>query len=57
MTKYRTYMSVTVHSEGASPSEITDVMKELGWEPVYGAYDFVYTWEDAVTKISYGEVA
>jgi hypothetical protein len=46
MTKYRTYMSVTLHSEGASASEVTDAMKKLGWVPVYGMYDYAYTWDD-----------
>jgi hypothetical protein len=39
-------MSVTIHSEGASPREVYDVLKELGWKPVYGAWDFAYTWDD-----------
>ena len=45
MTEYRTYMSVTLHSEGAKLSDITRVMEELGWKPVYGAYDFAYEWD------------
>ena len=46
MTKYRTYMSVNIHSEGASPKEVYDALKDLGWKPVYGAYDFAFTWND-----------
>ena len=40
-------MSVTLHSEGATPSEITNVMKTLGWTPVYGAYDYSYAWDES----------
>ena len=46
MTKFVTYMSVTLHSNGAAPSEITRVMKGLGWKPLYGASDFAYTWNE-----------
>ena len=46
MTKYVTYMSVTHHSEGASPKEVYSVLRELGWKPVYGAYDFAYVWDE-----------
>jgi hypothetical protein len=46
MTKYVTYMSVYHNSEGASPREVWDTLKDLGWKPVYGKYDFAYEWED-----------
>ena len=44
MTKYVTYMSVYHHSEGASPEEVYYTLKDLGWKPVYGAWDFAYDW-------------
>ena len=37
-------MKVTLHSKGADPIEVTKVMRELGWEPVYGDSDFAYEW-------------
>jgi hypothetical protein len=46
MTKYVTYMSVYHHSEGASPEEVYYTMKDLGWKPVYGAWDFAYDWTE-----------
>jgi hypothetical protein len=46
MTKYITYMSVYHHSEGASPEEVYNKLKDLGWKPVYGAYDFAYEWDE-----------
>ena len=50
MTKYKTYMSVTFHSGSAQPSEITNVLREYGWKPVYGSYDYVYEWEKDFTE-------
>ena len=44
MTKYVTYMSVTLHTDSATPTEIACVLKEHGWTPVYGPYDFSYSW-------------
>ena len=45
MVKYVTYMSVIFHSRGASPNEVLQIMKGLGWKPVYGGYDFMYEWD------------
>ena len=50
MPKYITYMSVFFHSRGASPSELAIIMKNLGWKPVYGDYDFAYEWDTDLTR-------
>ena len=50
MTKYVTYMSITLHSGGATPSEIARVMEELGWKPIFGACDFAYAWDKDLSK-------
>ncbi len=45
MPKYITYMSVILHSQGASPSELIKIMKSHGWKPMFGGYDFIYEWD------------
>ncbi len=49
MAKYVTYMSVTLHPDGANPTEITRVLRNLGWKPVYGGYDYAYEWDKELT--------
>ena len=44
--KYVSYLSVNLNSEGSSPSEITDKLKDMGWEVMYGPYDYKYTWTE-----------
>jgi hypothetical protein len=44
-----TYLRVTFHSEGASPSEIADRLIGFGFLPTQGNYDFVYDWKSAAT--------
>lgn len=43
MSKYVTRVQVWFYSEGASPSQVVRKLLELGFQPVKGAYDFVYT--------------
>jgi len=38
-----TRVQVWFYSEGASPSQVVRKLLELGFQPVKGAYDFVYT--------------
>ena len=45
MTGYITYMEVSVHSEGTTPTEITNTLKQHGWTPIYGRYDYAYKWD------------
>ncbi|MHB8352620.1 MAG: hypothetical protein ACYDFT_08055 [Thermoplasmata archaeon] len=40
----RTYLLVTLDSEGASSSEVADVLESMGFRPHQGGYDFVYEW-------------
>lgn len=42
----RTHLSITVSSEGASPSQLADRLADLGFVPQHGAHDFVYEWPD-----------
>ena len=43
MSRYETRVQVWFYSEGASPSIIVKKLLALGFMPVKGAYDFVYT--------------
>ncbi len=47
----KTHIKLIFNSEGERPSEITDVLHGLGFEPQTGEYDMVYDWEgDAEVK-------
>ncbi|TFG34953.1 hypothetical protein EU527_00455 [Candidatus Thorarchaeota archaeon] len=43
MSRYMTRVQVWFYSEGASPSQVVSKLLELGFQPVKGAYDFVYS--------------
>jgi hypothetical protein len=45
-----TYLRVTFHSEGAKPSEVADRLREFGFVPTQGNYDFVYDWNGSPTR-------
>jgi hypothetical protein len=45
-----TYLRVTFHSEGGKPSEIASRLKEFGFAPTQGNYDFVYDWRGSATR-------
>jgi hypothetical protein len=40
-----TYMEVSLSSEGVKPTELTSRLREHGWRPVYGRYDYAYKWD------------
>lgn len=42
----KTYLTVWFNSEGGRPSEVSKRLKELGFEPVKGNYDFEYQWDE-----------
>lgn len=42
MSRYETRVQVWFYSEGASPSVIVRKLLALGFQPLKGAYDFVY---------------
>lgn len=41
-----TYMTLWFSSEGKRPSEVTDKLKEIGFVPIKGLYDYKYDWDD-----------
>lgn len=45
----RTYVRMIFHSEGASPSAVLKVMRELGFEESMGMHDFVFKWKERAT--------
>jgi hypothetical protein len=49
----KTYLLVQLDSEGASFSDVAEVLEDLGFRPHQGGYDFVYDWaRDASVKES-----
>ncbi len=47
---YVTRVSVWFYSEGKPPSVVIKKLKELGFVPVRGAYDFVYTHAESISE-------
>jgi hypothetical protein len=45
----RTYVRMIFHSEGASPSDVLKVMRDLGFEESMGMHDFVFKWKERAT--------
>lgn len=44
MPDYTTYMEVSLNSEGSPPADVTTALKQLGWKPCYGQYDYAFKW-------------
>ena len=40
----KTYLKILFNSEGESPSEIKDLLLNMGFKAAKGNYDFVYEW-------------
>jgi hypothetical protein len=41
----KTYLKILFNSEGHSPSEIKDLLLNMGFKATKGNYDFVYEWK------------
>jgi len=39
------YLTVTFSTEGARPSEVANLLQDIGFRPTKGNYDFVYEWD------------
>jgi hypothetical protein len=39
-----TYLEVTLNGESGAPWDLTKELKDQGWEPVWGKYDYAYRW-------------
>ena len=44
----RTFVVVTVSSEGSSASQVTNKLIDMGFEASLGNHDFVYNWDKNV---------
>ena len=42
----KTYVTVTLNSEGGLASEVTDILIDMGFNSTLGSHDFVYDWKD-----------
>ena len=40
----KTYLIVWFSSEGTKPSDISDRLLSMGFQPVEGEYDYLYDW-------------
>jgi hypothetical protein len=49
----KTYISVFISSEGEKASDITDLLRNLGFDTTFGSYDFVFDWKK---KVEYKDV-
>ena len=41
----KTYLIVWFNSEGAKPSDRTERLLSMGFQPVEGEYDYLYNWD------------
>lgn len=44
----KTYLTIWFNSEGASPSEVVERLRAMGFKPIKGYYDHVYDWKKKV---------
>jgi hypothetical protein len=47
----KTYLKILFNSEGDSPSEIKDLLLNMGFKATKGNYDFVYEWNKESSDI------
>jgi len=47
----KTYLKILFNSEGESPSEIKDMLLNMGFKATKGNYDFVYEWNKESTEV------
>ncbi|HEC89658.1 MAG TPA: hypothetical protein ENI44_03645, partial [Thermoplasmatales archaeon] len=47
----KTYLKILFNSEGYSPSEIKDLLMNMGFKATKGNYDFVYEWNEESVDI------
>ncbi|HMA83995.1 MAG TPA: hypothetical protein VKP59_07190 [Candidatus Thermoplasmatota archaeon] len=47
----KTYLKILFSSEGSTPSEIKDLLLNMGFKAAKGNYDFVYDWAEESTGV------
>ena len=53
----KTYLTIWFYSEGASPLEVIERLRSLGFKPLRGYHDHVYEWNREVDLIDILELA
>ena len=53
----KTYLTIWFYSEGASPLEVVERLRSLGFKPLRGYHDHVYEWNREVDLIDILELA
>lgn len=48
MSPMKTYLTIWFYSEGASPLEVVERLRSLGFKPLRGYHDHVYEWNREV---------
>ena len=41
----KTYLQIFFNSEGSRPSDVLDILMNMGFKPMKGSHDFVYEWD------------
>ncbi len=41
----KTFVTVTLNSDGGLASEVTDILIDMGFKSTLGSHDFVYDWK------------
>lgn len=47
----KTYLKILFSSEGDSPSEVKDLLLNMGFKATKGNYDFVYEWPEDSAEV------
>jgi hypothetical protein len=47
----KTYLKILFSSEGSTPSEIKDLLLNMGFKAAKGNYDFIYEWDEESTGV------
>ncbi|MCK4454913.1 MAG: hypothetical protein KAU99_01050 [Thermoplasmata archaeon] len=47
MSGYVTYVEVRLSPSSDQPEHLTTELKDKGWKPVWGRYDYAYYWDEA----------
>ncbi|MDG6228851.1 MAG: hypothetical protein QCH96_02675 [Candidatus Thermoplasmatota archaeon] len=47
----KTYLKILFSSEGDSPSEVKDLLLNMGFKATKGNYDFVYEWPQESAEV------
>ena len=45
----KSYLIIWFNSEGGKPSEINQRLMSLGFKPMHGSHDYVYSWDQSVS--------